>query len=152
MASITIMHGHKNLIFAASVANETGAEFSEDGQWITISDSPELIIPRYCFDQALDPDGRGLSAGDNRLDNAWRSLLLNKRGHLVHFDDSEILISDEKPKDKRPQFLLRFPDEASKAEAEEWAERAGFSSLTDYILEAVTAFNQFWSEKATRGD
>lgn len=147
MASITIQQGHKNLIFAHLIANEMGAEVKEEGQWITISSSPQLEISRYCFDQAVDPGGQRARQGDPRLESMWRSLLLNKRGHLIHFDDFEIVIADEKP-DERPQFLLRFPDAATKAAAEEWATRAGFASLTEYILEAVAAFNEFWSEKA----
>jgi len=50
MASITIIQGAKNLVFAAQVANETGAEFEEtqgderiEGGWIKISDSPTLV-------------------------------------------------------------------------------------------------------------
>jgi hypothetical protein len=151
MASITIMHGHKNLLFAAEVANQTGAEFEENGQWITITDTPTLTIPRSCYDDAFDPNGQRQRQGDSQLESAWRSLLLNKQGYLVYFGDDEIFISDEKPKDKRPQFLLRFPSDAEKQAAEEWAARAGFPSLTDYILEAVEAFNKVWSEQ-TRSD
>lgn len=149
MASITIQQGHKNLVFAHLVANETGAEVEENGQWITISDSPELAIPYYCFTQAFDPEGQRQARGDTRLDSAWRSLLLNKRGYLDRFTDFEILITDEKPKgDKRPQFLLRFPDEGTKQIAEQWAGRAGYNSLTDYIIAAIEAFNEQWSEQA----
>jgi len=148
MASITIMKGHKNLIFAAEVANQTDAEFEENGQWITISNSPELIIPRYCFDQAVDPTGQRRNRHDPQLESGWRSLLLNKRGHLQSFDDFEIIISDDKPKDKRPQFLLRFPDAAAKERAEEWAERAGFGTLTDFILQATSDFCDFWEKQA----
>lgn len=148
MASITIMSGQKNLIFAATVANDTGATFEEEGQWITISDSPDLTISRYAFDQAFDPNGR--RGGDSQLESAWRSLLLNKRGNLIRFDDFEILISDNKPQDKRPSFLLRFPDEEAKANVEQWAERAGFETLTEYILEAVKTFNEFWARQAMK--
>jgi len=147
MASITIQHGHKNLVFAASVANETGAEFEENGQWITISDSPELTIPRYCFNQAFDPDGSRSHHGEN-LESIWRSLLLNKKGFLVYFGDTEIYISDNKPKDPRPQFNLRWPDQETRDRAQEWANRAGFESLTAYIVAAVDAFNASWAEKA----
>jgi len=156
MASITIMNGHKNLIFAASVANETGASFEEDGQWITITDAPELVIPEYCYRQAFDPDGRRAAQGDSRLASGWRSLLLNKRGHLRHFGDFEIVISDDKPQERRPAFLLRFPDAEEKARAEMWAERMGYPSLTAYILEAVAAFNTLYGAgtefAATKGD
>lgn len=145
MASITIQHGHKNLVFAASVANETGAEFEEQGQWIVISDVPELTIPRYCFSQAFNPDGQRDAA---RLESTWRSLLLNKRGYLVSFDDYEIIIADEKPKQGRPSFLLRFPDAAAKARAEEWARRAGFASLTEFVLKAVERSCDFWEKQA----
>jgi len=148
MASITIQAGQKNLIFAATVADETGAEFAEDGQWITITDTPTLTIPRYCFDQAFDPEGRRARQGDARLESAWRSLLLNKQGHLRSFSDSEIYITDDKPQEKRPSFLLRFPDDGAKERAEEWAERAGFSSLTDFILNAVTRACEFWEGQA----
>lgn len=91
MASVTIMHGHKNLIFAALIANETGAKFREEGQWITIENSPALTIPRYAFDQAFDPEGRG----DPRLERAWRALILNKTGYLKYFGDDEIYLVDE---------------------------------------------------------
>jgi hypothetical protein len=146
MASITIMHSHRNLLFAAEVANATGATFEEDGQWITISDSPQLEIPRYAFDHVFDPEGARAHRGEN-IERIWRSLLLNKRGHLVHFDEHEIVIADEKPA-KPAGFLLRFPSDEEKAQAEEWAERAGFDSLTAYILAAVEAFNRHWQEQA----
>lgn len=146
MASITIVHGHKNLVFAAEVANQTGAEFEEKGeQWIIISDTPTLTIPRYCYDGAFDPDGR--RARDPQLESAWRSLLLNKQGYLVYFDDDEIVVSDEKPKDKRPQFLLRFSDEEMKRETEEWAAKLGYDSLTEYILEAIDRLNKDWEKQ-----
>ncbi len=151
MASITIMHGHKNLIFAAEVANQTGAEFTEDGQWITISDSPTLTIPRHCYNEAFDPDGRRAGRGDTQLENAWRSLLLNKRGYLVEFSDYEIVISDEQPQDKRPQFLLRFPDEEMKRKTEDWAARMGYGSLTEYILEAIDRLNKDWEQQPRMG-
>lgn len=149
MASITFQHSHKNLIFAAEVANQTGAEFEEKGQWITLSDSPRLIIPRYCFDEAFDADRRRARAGDDQLESAWRSLLLNKQGHLEYFGDDEISITDAPPKEerKRPGFLLRFPNQETKADAEEWAARAGYDSLTEYILEALAQFNRSWEEK-----
>jgi len=143
MASITIMANHRNLLFAAEIANDTGAEFSEEGQWITISDNPELSIPHYVFSGVFDPNGR--RSDDPQLERAWRSLLLNKRGFLKYFGDDEIIISDEDPKEKgRPQFLLRFRSEDERAEVEEWATRAGFENLTAYILEAVNAFNDYW--------
>lgn len=145
MASIKIQNGHKNLLFAAAVANSTGAEFREDGQWIIIEDSPELTIPHYDFIQAFDPDGRR-DAG--QLESAWRSLILNKSGYLRVFDDSEIIVNDEQPKDRRPQFLLRFPSVEAKAQAEGWADRAGFGTLTDYINAAIEAFGQYWSSLA----
>jgi len=53
-----------------------------------------------------------------------------------------------KPKDKRPQFLLRFPDAAAKERAEEWAERAGFGTLTDFVLQAVSDFCDSWESQA----
>ena len=150
MASIRIQHGHKNLIFAAEVANQTGAEFEEEGQWIRIFDSPRLVIPRYCFTEAFDPEGQRARQGDSRLESAWRSMLLNKQGYLEYFGDDEIVITDEPPKEerKRPGFLLRFPNPETKAEAEEWAMRAGYDSLTEYILEAISAFTRSWKEKA----
>lgn len=149
MASITIQHGHKNLIFASLVATETGAQFEENGDWITISDNPELVIPEYCFRQAFDPDGRRSQRGDTQLDSAWRSLLLNKKGYLVTFTDFEIIVSDTKPhEDKRPQFLLRFPDDGAKTRAEEWSQRAGFDTLTAFILDAITTHCNFWEKQA----
>lgn len=147
MASIKIQHGHKNLLLAANVARETGAEFEEDGQWITITDSPRLTIPRYCFDQAFDPDYK--RRNDSQLESAWRSLLLNKVGHLEYFDDHEITITDEPPKEerKRPGFLLRFPDPETKERTEEWAARTGYT-LTDFLLDAAERYIQFWEEQA----
>jgi len=149
MASVTIQHGHKNLIFAANVANQTGAEFEEDGQWITISDSPRLVIPRYCFDEAFDADRRRSMRGDDQLESAWRSVILNKRGYLEYFGDDEITITDELPKEerKRPGFLLRFPDQETKERVEEWAARSGYT-LTDFLLEAAERYVRFWEEQA----
>jgi len=146
MASITIQHSHKNLIFASVVANDTGASFKEEGGWITIEDHPRLVIPHYLFTQAFDPEGRRQRQGGSRLDSAWRSLLLNKRGKLLYFGDDEIVIVDEIP--EVAKFLLRFPDPEVKAEAEEWADRGAFPSLNAYILDAVARHNLLWEELA----
>jgi hypothetical protein len=148
MASITIMHSTKNLIFAAEVANQTGAEFEEEGQWIKIYNSPTLEIPEYCFREAFDP--RGTRGDTSQLESVWRSLLLNKVGYLVYFGDDEIVLSDTNPKEKpkRPQFLLRFNAEDTKDNAELWAERAGYDSLTSYINAAVEAFNEKWKTQS----
>jgi len=152
MASITIMPGAKNLIFAAEVANQTGAKFEEtqgderiEGGWIKISDSPTLTIPRYCFDHALDPEGH--RARDGRLESAWRSLLLNKRGHLAYFGDDEIVITDDPPAEKRPATLLRWSTQREKDEAEKWAGRLGMS-LNEYIVNAVAEWNRYYREQA----
>jgi hypothetical protein len=99
MASITIQHGHRNLIFAARVAAHVGAEFEEIGQqWIEISAEPTLTIPKYIFDEVFDPDGHKQARGDLQYSRAWQSLILNKRGYLTYFGDDEIIISDEKLK------------------------------------------------------
>lgn len=144
MASIRILNGHKNLIFAAAVANSTGAQFEEKGEYIEISDSPELTIPHYEFTEVF---------GIRVSDSAWRSLLLNRTGYLKFFDDTEIVLCDDPPKQGQSNFLLRFPTVAEKKSAEEWAERAGYETLTDYILAAIDAFNRNWSEQATgKGD
>lgn len=45
-------------------------------------------------------------------------------------------------------FFLRFPDREMKTETEEWAARAGYDSLTEYILEAIAQLNRSWEEKA----
>jgi len=149
MASITIQAGHKNLIFASEVANQTGATFEEDGQSITISDSPTLTIPRYCFDRAFDPDGQ--RARDGRLERAWISLLLNKNGYLEYRGDDEIVITDDPPKDRRPATLLRWSTQREKDEAEKWAGRLGMS-LNEYILNAVAEWNFYYSERAADED
>ena len=148
MASITIQQSHKNLIFAALVTDQTGATFKEEGSWITIEDSPRLTIPHYCFSQAFDLEGQRSRVGDSRLESAWRSLLLNKRGHLIRFDDYEIVLADEKP--DPAAFLVRFPDSELKAAAELWAARGNFS-LNSYILEAIERANRFWEEQAGAG-
>jgi hypothetical protein len=91
MASIRIPHSSQNLIFAAYVANETGARFHETDGFTTISieDTRALTIPRHCFDQAFNPHGRRRD-----LEDVWASLLLNKEGHLIYFGDTEILLCD----------------------------------------------------------
>lgn len=142
MASITIPHGHKNLVFAACVANETNAQFEEDGEAIIISDSPELVIPSYCFRDAM---GGRAQPGDR----AWRSLILNKDGYLKYFGDDEIVISDTKPSDKRPSYLLRFESEAQKQVTEQWATDLGYDDLRQYLLAAIEAYNASW--QAQRG-
>ena len=143
MASITIQHSHRNLLFAAQVATETGASFEESGQWITISQSPILEIPRYIFNQNFDQPNRD----QPWLERVWRSLTLNKRGYLIGFSDTEIVISDDPPKSVKAPFLLRFPDEEAKAEAEAWAKRLN-QTLTDYLLDAVIAYNAHWQEQS----
>ena len=138
MASITIMAGSKNLIFAAEVANQTGAEFHEEGQWIVIEDSPTLTIPGYCFHHAFDPESRRARTEPAQLESIWRSLLLNKQGYLIYFGDDEIVISDDPPKaPARPALLLRFASQEQKAEAETLAEQLS-QSLTAFVLEAVS--------------
>ncbi len=92
MPSIKIMNSHKNLIFAAKVANSTGATFTEDGSWIVIEDSPTLEIPRYDFDEVFDPEGK---ANSLQIEAKWGSLILNKVGSLKHFDDQEIVLEDK---------------------------------------------------------
>lgn len=142
MASITIMAGHKNLIFAANVANDTGAEFEEGEQWITISDTPTLTIPSYCFRDATGRDGN-----NPRYESAWRSLLLNKKGYLLYFGDDEIVISDDKPTEKRPSYLLRFDSEAQKTLAEKYASEMGYGDLREYLVAAIESFNREWAGK-----
>lgn len=135
MASITIQHGHKNLIFAAQVANETGATFEENGQWITISNSPDLEIPRYAFDEAFDPDRRRAARADIQLESAWRALLVNKCGYLIHFDDYEIVIGDDKPGDA-PSMLVRFHTAAEKERMDDVAKKVNLS-LNEFALTAI---------------
>lgn len=148
MASITILNGHKNFLFAAKVKEETGASFEEGDQLIVISNSPDLVIPRYCFSQVFDPDGSRCQRGDPTLEMGWRSLLLNRQGYLRYFADGEFAISDDPPAEKRPAILLHFRDVEEKALAKEWAERLEFPSLTSYIRQAITAYNQMWRERA----
>lgn len=144
MAKIRIHKSHKNLLLAAGVKEATGAEFSEseDGQWVTIEDSPKLVIPRYVFDDVLDPDRERAARGDSGLDRAWRGLILNKVGHLRSFDGHKIVIADSIG--DQPQFQFRFMDEEQKVTAEHWAHRAGYTSLTAYVRAAINAFNEMW--------
>lgn len=146
MASITIPHTHKNLIFAASVANETNATFDEGEQWIIISDEPTLTIPSYCFRDAVGGDAYG-----PQHERAWRSLLLNKKGYLIYFGDDEITLSDEKPTEKRPSYLLRFDSEAQKDLAEKLASEMGYGDLREYLIAAVDNLNQQWEEARQNG-
>ena len=44
-------------------------------------------------------------------------------------------------------FLLCFPDAEEMAEAEKWAERME-DTFTQYILDAITDYNQKWREHA----
>jgi hypothetical protein len=143
MASITLRNSHKNLLFAAQITNDTGASFEESQTGITIQDSPELTIPRYIFDENYVG---GYTSGNR--DQQWRSLLLNKKGYLKYFGDDEIILTDDPPQKGQTGFLLRFPTSAEKEQAESWAERLGYGSLTEYILAAITSFNQSWTEKA----
>jgi len=151
MASITIMQGHKNLLFASEVASQTGATFEEDGQSIIITDSPCLVIPRHCFDRAFDPDGQRGADGTNRLERAWLGLILNKQGYLESRTDHEIVITDDPPAEKRPATLLRWSTQREKDEAEEWAGRLGMS-LNEYIVNAVAEWNRYYRERATDED
>lgn len=48
--------------------------------------------------------------------------------------------------DKRPTFLLRFPDKETKGTAESLAERLGYS-LTEYVNQAIESFNKSWNEQ-----
>jgi len=145
MASITIQHNHKNLLFASQVANATEAIFEENGQEIIISDSPTLAIPRYCFDSIFDPDGQ--RARDGRLERAWVGLLLNKCGYLEYRGDDEIRITDDPPKDKKVATLLRWSAQREKDEAEEFAARLGMS-LNEYIINAVAEWNRYYREQS----
>jgi len=104
-----------------------------------------LTIPRYCFDHAFDPEGQRVR--DGRLESAWRSLLLNKRGHLEYFGDDEIVIADDPPKDKKVATLLRWTAQSEKDEAEAFAERLGMS-LNEYIVNAVAEWNRYYREQS----
>jgi len=146
MASITIMAGHKNLLFASEVANQTGATFEESGQQIIISDSPRLVIPRYCFNSAFDPEGQRVH--DGRLERAWLSLILGKHGYLEYRGDDEIRITDDPPKDKKVTTLLRWTAQSEKDEAKEFAGRLGMS-LNEYIINAVAEWNRYYREQST---
>ena len=145
MAAITIRLNPRNRDLAARLA-QTGASVEEHEPWLTISQSPELVIPRDLFERALDAQAARPSDAD--VDRLWRALVLNKRGHLQEITDDQIRLTDARPKVKRPQFLLRFPDHDSKDAAEAWAQRAGFPTLTEYILSAIEAYNDFWSRQA----
>jgi hypothetical protein len=145
MASIKIKNNHENLIFAAAVANSTGANFEEQGEWIIIEDTPELTIPRYEFDDAIDFKA---DRDSDEIELAWRSLLLNRKGFLRFFDDHEIVLVDDPPKNGQSNFLLRFPTAAEKRQSEEWAERAGYDTLTSYILAAIDEFNKNWKGRS----
>lgn len=142
MASITIRNSHKNLLLAAQIANDTGATFEETQLEITIKDSPELTVPRYCFDNNYVG---GRTSGD--IDRQWRGLLLNRKGYLKFFGEDEFILTDDPPQKGQANLLLRFPSPAEKEEAESWAERLGYNSLTEYILAAISNFNQSWTEK-----
>lgn len=148
MASITIQQSHKNLIFAALVADHCGASFREEGQWITIERDEALEIPHYLFIEAFDPDGSRSRRYDDSLERAWRSLLLNKRGYLRSFSDQEIYITDDAPEEKRPAYVLRWNSQGQYEQAQEWAERAGYTDLRSYILEAIEQFNRWWATQA----
>jgi len=149
MASITIMQGVKNLVFASEVANQTGATFEESGQQIIISDSPRLVIPRYCFNSAFDPEGQRVH--DGRLERAWLSLILKKNGYLEYRGDDEIVITDDPPAKKRPATLLRWSAQREKDEAEAFAERLGMS-LNEYIVNAVAEWNRYYREQSADED
>ena len=132
MASIAILPGVKNLAFAAAVAEATGAEFRETGQSIIIEDIPTLTIPRYCFDNAFDPANK--RQGQVDYEGSWRSLLLNKVGYLVHLNEMEIVISDEKPPSSGKVLLILPPDVKDQAE---FLAAGLHQSLNSFIKDAV---------------
>ncbi|MBI4553522.1 MAG: hypothetical protein HY710_14760 [Candidatus Latescibacteria bacterium] len=67
---------------------------------------------------------------------------------MKHFSEDEIVLTDEGPTTPS-NFPLRFPSEADKRVAEEWAARLGYKSFTEYILAAIEAFNNRWAEQAS---
>ena len=88
MASITIMHSHKNLWAAHAIAKENeGAEVREhDPQgFITIEAPKQLRVVRAVVETAFNKD---------ISQSAWQSFTLNKRGRLTKATDTEILIED----------------------------------------------------------
>ena len=88
MASITIMHSHKNLWAAHAIAKENdGAEVREhDPQgFITIEAPKRLHVVRAIVETAF---------GKDIEDSAWQSFTLNKRGRLTKATMDEIVIED----------------------------------------------------------
>lgn len=144
MAAIVILNSHRNIVFAHLLANFVGAEVEEEVDRIVISKDGRLEIPRFIFDEVFDEEE------DSRLERAWlerawRSLILNRTGTVEYVGDDKIIISD-KAAEKSSNFLLRFPTPEAKEEAEEWAEQAGFPSLTAYVLAAIREYNRFWAK------
>jgi hypothetical protein len=145
MATIRIQNEEYNHQFVVSLAADQGYTWSEENGWLVVHGNPSLRIPRQTFDAVFDPTGT--RAGDPALRRQWRSLIINREGHLEYFGEDKIVIRD-RPAETRPQFLIRFPDADTKAQAELWASRAGYESLTDYILAAIEMYNELWAEHA----
>lgn len=137
MATIIIPNSHKNLLFAATVSELTGAQFEEDGNELYIKDSPILNIPREAFDPCYKAMyGPNVQA----LEQMWQSLLRNKRGHLYEFSSRAIILGDYPKVWAISRHVLEFPSEAAKAKAEEQAKSEGYGCLADYIQAALEHF------------
>lgn len=136
----------------AQEAQKSGLHVEElDGGAFTIEDSPKLEIPFSMFEKAV---ARQPSVFKNvafykrvsMIEVAWRNLVVNREGYLTHLDLEKFIITDKAP-GKSSNFLVRFPTEGMKREAEEWARLTGHTTLTDYILKALTSYNNMWMER-----
>lgn len=134
MASIRLERNERVKTFANLLALEIGARVEFWGTSIVIKgmDKGDLVIPRWCFDQAI--------AGD---DKEWRSLVLYRVGEAEVNKD---LIVVRNPVEGKRGFLLRFEDLEEKERVRRFADRLGYKSMRAFILEAVREEMEAWEE------
>lgn|GEM_PF-3758706 len=93
---ILVYNSTANQEFARRVAQDNrGCEVRVEGNRVVIDCPGELRVTR---DHALAAF-RGTSADDDpdRFERLWKSLFLNRTGHIAKWTDSEVVLSDEPP-------------------------------------------------------
>jgi len=113
----------------------------DQGDFIELERRPGLEVSREDFELAW----LGLPLRERQA--AWRTLGANRCGHVA-YGEGWMAVSDGFREGVRPAMLLRFPDVATRDRAVAWVGRAGYPTLTAFILAAVEFFEDWLEEGA----
>ena len=147
------MTNHINVLNALQDAGYKAGEITSN-TFVYINDEGEYSAMEKPDTQSFPADGRGdfgayVTAFQWENESTLSKIERGKGGwqgavkqNVYKANKALEEINREKPK-RRPSFLLRFPDQESKAGAEKIASRLGYT-LTDYIVAAIEHYNKSW--------